>query len=345
MSVKPIDAWKTAGVVLDDQGVPLHFGDPQAEYTAARTGSALFDLTGRTQLELTGRDRAKFVHNFCTNEVRSLIAGQGCEAFVTNIQGKVLGHIFVFTAEKSLWIDSVPGAAATLLPHFTKYQIAEDVDFKDWSHDVGVFYVAGPGGADALSKCGISVTDLPHLGHRPGARPEIFAVRRLDLLGIAGWEIVLPSSAREQVWSQLTAAGVRPAGRTAFEPLRIEARTPLYGVDISMENLAQEVDRTSTAISFSKGCYLGQEPIARIDALGHVNQELRLLKLATGPVPAPGAEALTGDSRVIGRVTSAAQSYADGLPVALAYVRRSFNVSGMSVTVRAGEQTIPAVIQ
>src|SRR3954464_3366085 len=87
------DVWKSAGAVLDEQGVPQHFGNPQAEYSAAQTHSALFDLSGRTELELTGRDRAKFLHNFCTNEVRSLTPGQGCEAFITTIQGKVLGHI------------------------------------------------------------------------------------------------------------------------------------------------------------------------------------------------------------------------------------------------------------
>jgi hypothetical protein len=133
----------------------------------------------------------------------------------------------------------------------------------------------------------------------------------------------------------LKGAGAIPAGAAAFEALRIEAGFPVYGVDITDANLAQEVNRTVQAISFAKGCYLGQEPIARIDAMGHVNQQLRGVRLSAGPAPAAGAEVLTADAepRKIGQVTSAAISYPSNQPVALAYLKRNFDSPGLQVGV------------
>src|ERR1700737_4100619 len=103
--------------------------DPQQAYTAARTGAAVFDLTGWTQVELAESDRAKFLHNFCTNDIRGLTPGRGCEAFITNVQGKVLAHIFVFCGESLLHLESAPLSAERIIAHLSKYQISEDVEF------------------------------------------------------------------------------------------------------------------------------------------------------------------------------------------------------------------------
>ncbi len=133
-----------------------------------------------------------------------------------------------------------------------------------------------------------------------------------------------------------------PAGTAAFDALRTEAGFPLYGIDITDANLAQEVNRTAQAISFTKGCYLGQEPIARIDAMGHVNQQLRGIRLSAGPVPAAGTEVLTtdGDPRKIGQITSAAMSYGTNLPVALGYLKRNYDSPGLEVGVASSAATI-----
>ena len=333
-----------AGAVSDDgcpAALPRHFGDVRGEYIAACTGAALFDASDRAQLELTGRDRAKFLHNFCTNDVRGLAAGSGCEAFVANVQGKVLGQIFVFAGEQALWAESTPGSGPGLVAHFSKYQITEDVEFHDRTPGWGELLVCGPHAAQVLAEAGLSANGLGPLQHRayaaPGGAPV--SVRRHLFPGENCYAVVAPRPSLGLLWDQLVKCGAHPAGVLAFEPLRIAARMPLFGRDITPDNLVQEAGRTAQAVSFSKGCYLGQEPIARIDALGHVNQELRGVRLPAGPLPAAGADVSTNEahSRVVGRITSAAVAPDDGRGLALAYVRRGYNAVGMSVQVASGD--------
>ena len=326
---------------------PLHYGDPRAEYQAARTGAALFDLAGQTQLELAGRDRAKFLHNFCTNDIRGLPADRGCEAFVTSVQGKVLAHISVFAGAEALAVESVPGAAERIIPHLSRYQISEDVEFRDRTADLGTLFLSGPEAAAVVQRAGIDATALAPMQQTTAAiAGGDLHVRRTDRLGFPGFTLVTPKSCLETLWSQLVQHGARPAGSMAFEPLRIEAGTPLYGPDITDANLAQEVHRTAACISFTKGCYLGQEPIARIDALGHVNQELFGIDLAPGETPPPGSEIFAAGmaDKPIGRITSSALSYLKDAPVALGYLRRPSNTKGTQVQIRWGERQLPGVV-
>jgi tRNA-modifying protein YgfZ len=322
--------------------------NPHAEYESARSACALFELSERTHMELTGRDRGKFLHNFCTNDIRALPPGEGCEAFVTSVQGKVLAHIFVFAGDQSLWLECVPGCAERLISHLSRYNISEDVEFHDRTAECGTLLAAGPAAADVLFRCGLAVAELEPLHHR---QVEIAGVpvqiRRNDLLRLQGYVLVCPQEQLHQVREALQASGAQPADMDVFHALRIEAGMPWYGMDISDENLAQEVNRTSEAISFSKGCYLGQEPIARIDAMGHVNLQLRIVRLTRLPVPEAGAEIVTPgpEEKKIGRITSAALSFADDTPVALGYLRRHYDTPGLQVAVVHGDERIPAVVQ
>src|SRR5436190_16233556 len=130
--------------------VALHFGDPRAEYEALTRGVGVAPLLDRTQIEFTGDERATFLHNLCTNDVRGLQPGQGCEAFITNVQGKTIGHGYVFCNADSLIFDTVPGQAAKLLPHFEKYHIRERVAFVDRTPDWCELLLAGEGAVHLL---------------------------------------------------------------------------------------------------------------------------------------------------------------------------------------------------
>ena len=293
-------------------------------------------MCGWTQIELAGNDRAKFLHNFCTNDIRGLAAGAGCEAFVTSVQGKVLAHVFVAARETALSLLCVPGCAERIISHLSRYHISEDVTFEDQTASRGLLLVAGPRAPAVLAQSDCDVESLV-----PGKNKEIAfdsssaTVFRNDVLGLPCY-FVSCAAADVSGWQErLASAGAIAAGTSAFDALRIEAGFPLYGIDISDANLAQEVNRTSQAISFGKGCYLGQEPIARIDALGHVNQQLRGIRLAAGPVPAAGTGVLTadGDPRKIGQITSAAISYGTHQPVALAYLKRNYDTPSLEVIV------------
>ena len=140
--------------------------DPFAERAVANDDVALFDVGDRVQIEITGRDRLSFLHNFCTNDIKKLQPGQGCEAFVTSVKGKVLGHIFVFAEAESLWIESVVDSAAPLIAHFDHYLIREDVRLTDRSAEFTEFLLVGPRAAEVLEQFNLPVNDLPLNGHR-----------------------------------------------------------------------------------------------------------------------------------------------------------------------------------
>ena len=129
-----------------------------------------------------------------------------------------------------------------------------------------------------------------------------------------------------------------------FHALRIQAGFPLYGIDITEDNLAQEVARTKQAINFQKGCYLGQEPIARIDALGHVNRELRTIKLEAALAPAPGSVVKDPQGKAIGHVTSYAMRPDDHVPIALAYIRHEHLHPGTEILVHCEDEDVPAKV-
>ncbi len=326
---------------------PDDFGDPRAEYRAAREAAALFDLPARTHIELTGRDRAKFLHNFCTNDIRGMTPRRACEAFITSVQGKILAFVSVYVTPDALWLTSVPGCAEKIIGHLSRYQISEDVTFTDRSSEFETILVAGPQAQEVVERV-LPTAEMPGI---PGVVVVEFdkgtiQLRRHDFLRLPGWIFVAAPAAIDTLRERLTTAGVRAAGRNALEAIRIEAGFPLYGVDITDANLAQEASRTAEAISFSKGCYLGQEPIARIDALGHVNQQLRGLRLRTGRAPAAGSGVFTPDAtpRPVGHVTSAAFSYADDRPVALAYVRRGSEMPDTNLDVDVNGRSVPAVV-
>jgi folate-binding protein YgfZ len=320
--------------------LPNAAGDPRADYEALVRGVGVVPWLDRTQLEFTGNDRAAFLHNLCTNNVRALQPGQGCEAFITNVQGKTIGHGHIFCGAQSLILETVPAQAVKLLPHFEKYHIREQVAFRDCTPDCCELLVAGDKANDLLRRL---VDDLPpegRLNHRPVrlAGHEV-SLRRVDLCGPRTYLLSGEPSAIEAVWSALGQAGARPCGQEALEMARIEAGTPLFGQDITDKNLPQELARDALAISFTKGCYLGQETVARIDALGHVNQTLRGLRFDGPDVPPPGTD-LTAQGKAAAHVTSAAFSPRLGAPLALAYVRRGHEAPGTALTSSRGTATV-----
>lgn len=320
---------------------------PAAQSTAATTDAALFDLTGRAQLELSGQDRQSFLHNFCTNDVNRLQPGEGCEAFLTNVKGRILGHIIVSATDEALWIDSVPGSNEPIAAHLDKYLITENVEIVDCTSQLGLLCLIGPRSADWLSEQTGENVELPVWGQHPVSeqgRLDLFGneviVRRVAFTGHLGYELVIGHELRESLLERIQSTGVVLGSPDVFEALRIEAGFPHYGIDLTDANIAQEAGRTQQAISFIKGCYLGQEPIARLDALGHTNKELRPLTLASGPVPDPGTSVTSTDGEAVGSITSAALSPARDQPVALAMLKTKSFAAGTDLFVGDTPATI-----
>lgn len=308
-------------------------GNPAAELAAARLSSLWFDLAGRTQLTLGGNDRAQFLHNFCTNDIRSLTPGAGCEAFITSVQGRILGHVFVYAQPERLVVVTVPGCAERLLRHLSRYQITEDVTFQDQTDLWHGLLLVGPQASAIVAGLVGQPVELTGLKHAvvPWRKTEL-QVRRNDLLGLPGYELVVNAELFPGLADEMRARSLQ-GGLTAFESLRIGAGFPSYGLDLGESNLAQEAARTPQAIHFKKGCYLGQEPIARIDALGHVNQEVRRVEFEAGPPIAPGMKlfAVGDTAKEVGVVTSSAVTAEGKSVVCLAMVRRSHLAAGSPV--------------
>lgn len=297
------------------------------DYEALTRGAGLVDLGQRTLIELSGADRASFLHNFCTHDIRKLAPGENCEAFITNVQGKVLAHVQVFARADSLLVETVGGWNEKLLAHLDRYLIREQVQLVDRSQEWGELLLAGADVKAALESVKARCLDVRHVEI---IRPQCHAliVPREQLAGMA---------------TSLQAAGVRPCGTAALEMARLEAGFPWYGRDITEENLAPEVGRDKQAISYIKGCYLGQETIARIDALGHVNRLLVGVAFDASEIPPAATQLLAGDEssdKVVGQVTSAAYSPRLGQPLALAYVRRGHNEPGSLLQSSAGTATV-----
>lgn len=291
------------------------------QYHALRNGAAVADLSDRGEIELGGGDCASFLHNFCTNDINRLAPGQGCEAFFCNLQGKTIGHGYIFRREASLAVDVPPAAADLLVPHLDRYLIREDVTIEDRSQHVAKLLLGGPRGSQLLAELTGKAPADELFAHTAGRLDGVeLAVRRIPYLHPSAFELVCDRQQKTTLHDRLVAAGATPCETEAVQALRIESGTPVFGIDITDANLPQEVARNEQAISFQKGCYLGQETVARIDALGHVNRQLVGVRVEGEALP-PHDAALTADDKEVGRVTSAAWSPQLQAILCLAYVR------------------------
>lgn len=319
-----------------------------SQYQALTAGVGLADLSDRTQLELTGDDRASFLHNLCTNEIKKLPVGGGCEAFITNVQGRTIGHGYVFCRTASLVFDTVPGQGDILFTHLDRYHIREKVEIHNRSQ-WGELLFAGPHATDLLERLGITAPAGRGQAEGPFQITNFDAtldgvavsIRRVDLVGPKSYFISAESAEIPNVTDALRAAGAIDCSGEAIEMARVEAGTPLFGRDITDKNLPQEVGRDARAISFTKGCYLGQETVARIDALGHVNQLLVGVRFGGGAIAA-GTELLSGE-KVAGHVTSSAWSPRLSALLALAYVRREASKPGTALASSFGNAQVVAL--
>lgn len=304
--------------------VALHFGDELSEYQEATSSVGLADLSARARLELTGDDRCKFLNNLCTNDIVILAPGASCEAFFLDARGRILDFVTVFQLPESIWIDAEPGRGAFLLRHLDKYRIREKVEFHDRTQSHAQLHLTGPAAEEVVAKALAAPVELARYGHRLGKiGHHECQIRQHERSVHAGFDIVTEADHAEAVWKALLHAGreddILPIGQAVLEVLRIEAGLPIYGKDFS-DNLAQEIGRDARAISFNKGCYLGQETVARLDAMGHVNKLLRGLSFEHDGTVAIGAK-VRRENADLGVVSSTTFSPALGRRIALGVLR------------------------
>jgi folate-binding protein YgfZ len=342
---------KAGAVFTEDAGwqVPARFDDAAAEYNRVRAGAGLFDVSHRGKIELTGPEAAFFLHNLCTNDVNDLPVGAGREAFLTTNKARIVSHLYLYhlllhDGRPALWLDVPPGTTESLLKYLDRYVISEQVEFADRTREFAQMHLAGPHAHDVLEKALLDdvppLEDLQHMMRTFGVS-DTCHIRRHDLLGVPGYDIVCLAARAANVWHMLTRAGALPAGREAYEILRVEAGTPALGADLDETTFAPEVGRTKQAISYNKGCYLGQEPIVMARDRGQVNRTLLGVKLPDGLVPHNSL--LYHDGKEVGRVTSSLVSPRLGA-IGLAYVRRGSQETETKLEVEAEGTRHTAVV-
>jgi folate-binding protein YgfZ len=293
----------------------------EAEHAAIVEGGGTVALDDWSTIRVTGADRASFLHNMCTNDVKGLRTGESCEAFFTDVKGKIVAHAFLFAEAEALELLLEPGQAERLISHLDRYIIREDVQLTDVSAQVCWTLALGP-----LMKQVTFDEARGNLAFRCDAAwcGGCFTRSNRD------------EAARLREFSR--DAGNLECSPEVWQAVRVESAWPLFGVDFDSSNLPQEVNRDVQAIHFRKGCYLGQETIARIDALGHVNKKLVQVRFEGDEAPEAGSEGFHG-AEAVGRVTSSCWSPRCKAPLALAMVQRGANDVGSEVRShdRAGE--------
>jgi len=336
-----------------DADVVAHYGDMRGEYDALRKSVGILDLSSRGRLCLVGEDRQRFLNGQVTNDVAALRPGQGCYAALITAKGKMLSDLNVYVMQGEILLDFEPGIAANVTQRLEKFIIADDVQVIDAVPSYGLLSVQGPTSSAVLKRTFPDV-DLPiHWMHfialNDPALGEMYIMQR-PRTAAASFDIFVPVAGLQSTWEKLIQAsqaiGGCACGWEALEMLRIEAGIPRYGADMDETNLPPEAGLEASAISYKKGCYIGQEVIARIRTYGQVAKTLRGLKLSgdLASLPQKGDRLFAADKEV-GYLTSAIHSPALGKNIALGYVRRESNQIGAELRLQTatGEGTATIV--
>ncbi len=284
-----------------------------------RESAAWLDLSARGKIRVTGEDRARLLHAMTTQDVQSLAPGQGCYAFFLNAQGRILGDVNIFCREDSFLLDTEPETRQKLYDHIDRYIIADDVTLEDVTGEMATIAIEGPQAAAILERLGAPVPEADYATRSWSGS----IVARVSSTGAGGYSIfMLPTKKLELI----AALHIPEATPEQARAVRLEHGKPRYGDEISERYLVQETAQLN-AVSFSKGCYLGQEIVERVRSRAQIHRVLRRLTIDATEPPPPGTKLKSGDADAA-EIASAIYSPALGKVAALAYVRTQFAEPG-----------------
>ncbi len=355
-------AWIPWGEIAEIVGV---FDRVETEYAAIRRGAALCDQPQRGTLEIVGRDRVEFLQRMLTQDIKGFSAGQTREAFWLNRKGRIEADLLLCEIGDRILIDCAGAVAANTAATLTNFVFAEDVTIADVSSREYRLAIHGPEAFHLLEFAGVGAQAIETLGalHTCAATTigEISCVlARADSCGVCGIEIFVPRTGALALWNSLMSVHDllqggqrrgRPCGWHAFNMARIEGGTPLFEVDFGPASLPHETGLIDRRVSFTKGCYLGQEVVARMNSLGKPKQIVRSFRMMSDALPiesaqvfAVGKEGSIGDE--VGVVTSSTMSPMLGAAcVGFATVRYAHSTAGSELIIAAEGRPERATIQ
>jgi folate-binding protein YgfZ len=323
--------------------VPAHYGDARAEYEAVRgeSGAGVFDLSSRGRVEVSGAEAVPFLNGMLTNDVAALKAGEWMHAAFPNPQGRLLALARVFRTGEGFLFDTEAATYERMLGALERFTLAGDFRVRDLTRETALLSVQGARAKEFVrAALGEEASDVVR-GRLVTARfqeAEV-TIARATHTSEDGLDIFVNAANAESLWDALTASGARAVGFDALEVLRVEAGVARYGVDASEANVVLEVVSEEEAVSYTKGCYVGQEIIARIHWRGHVAKKLTGLIFEREVEPSGEARVRSCDSegREVGRVTSKVFSPRLKRHVALAVIKYDHLAAGTEVKISVGD--------
>ncbi len=332
--------------VLAVAEVPTIYSDAASEYAAVRgEGAGLLDLSAQGRVRVTGLEAIMFLNGLITNDVKTLPDNMVMKAAFPNAQGRLqaMSHILRQSDEFLLMTEAVTAEKVAQL--VGRFVFAGDFRVANETHATAQFIVAGAQAVQIMSAVlGVEAACLTH-GHSSIIywQDAPVTVLRLSRLSVDGFDCIIESAHAAALWRALIMAGAQPIGAETAEVLRIEAGLPRFGIDMDETSVVLETGQDD-AVSYTKGCYIGQEIIARIHWRGHVAKRLAGLQCAGRAAIAPDAEIQTPEGKNVGRVTSATFSPQLGCTIALGYVRYAQLAPGTELHIVTGNETSPARI-
>lgn len=288
--------------------VPLRYGPVEEELRTLKESAGIVDLSWRGRLELLGKDRLRFLNSYVTCDVKGLTPGAGAYGFFTSPQGRILSDAVLLAQEDRLWVEIGPGQDEPIGSHLRKYLLADRVEVRGLD-DMLPIVLLGPR-AEAVLGADLSSLEKEWSHGRIAVHGTEVELQRRGLMGAPAWTLWVSASVAAPLVDKLMEEGARPVGFAALEALRVEAGIPRFGRDFGPDNFPQETG-IEEAVSYTKGCYLGQEVVARIHYRGGVQNLLRKLVFEGG---APVQDvALLHDGREAGRATTVAGSKGLGI--------------------------------
>lgn len=341
----PAITYETVGGWL----MPRHFTAPEREYRALRQAAGLMDLSLFAWIEVTGADRIEWLQRLLTNDVKALAPGMGCRAALLQPNARLIAELLILADEDRTWLLCDAHRAAALLDALEQYRFGEDVRLVSHERSQGVLACRGPRALELVG--GLlhqDLRDLQENRHLVSAWEDVqLRLLRCALWGADGLLLGVAAADAPALWRRLIdegrVRGLVPVGWEAFNATRIEAGAPWWGLDADDTHLLPETGLEAVLASSAKGCYVGQEIVARMATYGSSNKKLMGLLLEGNEVPAARAPILRGLDEV-GWITSACRSPALKQPIALGYLKRGAYEPGTRVEVAGAQEGLTATV-
>lgn len=341
---------RTATLEIGGQDVVLAYADERAEYEALRRGAIVVDRSHRGRLRVFGEKSGEALTGLVTNDVLAMQPGQGRYAAALSSKGRIVADVRIFAGVASYLVDTSARAWPGLLGMVKKYVNPRVSGYRDDSHairDLGVFGVEARSIVSAMTgvTCDVLGALAPYGHVDTQVEGGSVTIARAPDIALEGYELFVPFEIFDRMWERAVDSGATPAGLGAWEIARVEAGRVEWGIDIDDSTIPQEANFDELdAISYTKGCYIGQEVVARVHFRGHVNRHLRGLRAASTDAPPQGAQLIDDSGNHVGDVRSSVASPRLG-GIAIGMVRREVELgASLNAKWENGERRVDVAV-